>query len=353
MQNKMFLNIFDYKDDRYPFQIFIGGRGFGKTYSGYTGCLGLQESVVVPKKFLWMRRTQKELELMEDSDKGEGIGDLKTINRDFGTNYGFKAINDSLAGVYAREIGENGKYIYSGTPVGYGIALSTVTSIRGINFSDCSDWVYDEFVPEKHVKKMKGECDALLNAYETINRNREFTGESPIRLWLLANSNDIYNPIFVGLGIVSTAEKMVASNKKHTYIPERGLAIHILPPSQEFREKKAKTALYKLTNGTEFHDMALDNSFSYNDFSLISYRKIQGYIPICALDNAYIYKKKGDFELYVSYSPAKVPVFNSKIAQDIIRFKREYGVTIQPYFVKGRLIFESYELKEKILQIIL
>lgn len=349
----LFLNIFKYKDDDYPFQIFIGGRGFGKTYSGYTGCLGLQENKVVPKKFLWMRRTQKELDLMEDTEKGEGISDLKTINEDFGTNYGFRAINSSLAGIYKRDTDDNGKFIYNGAPVGYGIALSTVSSIRGINFSDCSDWVYDEFIPEKHVKKMKNEFDALMNAYETVNRNREFVGEPPIRLWLLANSNDIYNDIFVGLGIVSIAEKMKNQGKQHTYLKDRGLAIHILPPSKSFREKKSKTALYKLTRGTEFNNMALDNQFAYNDFSLIGYRNIQGYIPLCAVDKAFIYKKKGDSEIYVSYSPSRTVTYNSKLSQDIISFRRNIGIQLQPYFINGKIIFESYELKEKILSLIL
>lgn len=353
MNKNMYLNIFDYKNDDYPFQIFIGGRGTGKTYSAYTGCLGLQERKVVPDKFIWMRRTSAELELMEDTEKGEGVGDIKKINKDFGVNYGYKAINGKMAGLYHREMVNDGKYTYQGSPVGYGIALSTVSSIRGINFSDCSDWIYDEFIPEVHVKKMKGESDALLNAYESINRNREMEGLPAIRLWLLANSNNIYNPIFVGLGIVSIAEKMRAAGKAHKYIKERGLAIHILPPSKAFIEKKKETALYKLTKGTTFYDMALNNDFAYNDFSLIAYRKITGYVPVACVDDAYIYKKKGDSEVYVSYSPAKVPSFNSKIAQDVIRFRRDYGVQIQPYFVSGKITFESYDLKEKILTMIL
>lgn len=345
-----FINIYDYVDNDYPFQIFIGGRGLGKTYSALGGavsgeCLG---------KFIFMRRTGAELDLLLDSDRGEGVNPFKPINSDYGVNIGMKSIVKNMAGIYEREQQEEtGKLIHIGAPLGYGVALSTISSIRGVDFSDCSDWIYDEFIPEKHVRKIHGECDALLNAYETINRNREFSGAPPIRLWLLANSNDIYNPIFIGLGIVSEVEKMKRQGKSDRYLKDRGLAIHILPPKQSFIEKKSQTALYKLTRGTQFYDMALSNDFAYNDFSLVAYRKLTGYTPVCGLDNAFIYRKKGDNEYYVSYAPAKCPYFKSAESQDIIRFRQQFGCMLQPYFVAGRLYFESYELKEKILNLIL
>lgn len=352
MKKDLFINIFEYTDARYPFQIFIGGRGTGKTYSAYRGVLGLGAHKI-EGKFIWMRRTDKELHLMDDKKTGEGIGDIKKINKDFGTNYGFLPINDNLSGVYNRECTSDGRYEYIGAPIGYGVALSTISSIRGMNFDDCSDWIYDEFIPEMHVKKIKEEGDALLNAYETINRNREFQGRPPINLWMLANSNNIYNEIFKTLGLVSEAEKMVNKGLPDKYFPERGLALHILPPSEAFKEQKANTALYRLTKGTKFYDMALENSFAYNDFSLIGYRSVTGYVPMVAIDGAYIYRKKGDSEIYVSYAPARVPSFNSKHKQEAMRFRREYGVRLHPYFISGKIVFESYELKSIVLDAIL
>ena len=345
-----FINIYDYADTDYPFQIFIGGRGVGKTYSALSGA-------TVPErkdKFIFMRRTQAELDLLLDTDRGEGLNPFKPINKDFGRNIGMKSLVKNMAGIYHREENEEtGKLVHFGQPIGYATALTTIASMRGMDFSDCSDWIYDEFIPEAHVRKIHGECDALLNAYETINRNREFAGVPPINLWLLANSNNIYNPIFVGLGIVSEAEKMKRRCIVHKYIKERGLAIHILPPKESFVEKKSQTALYKLTKGTQFYDMALGNDFAYNDFSLVAYRKITGYTPVCALDNAYIYRKKGDSEYYVCYAPARCVSFKSSESQDMIRFRQQFGCMLQPYFVAGRLYFESYELKEKILSLIL
>lgn len=348
LNNDDFINIYDYKNAEYPFQIFIGGRGVGKTYSALSGAL------LNTSKFIIMRRTQAELDLLLDTDRGEGLNPFKPINRDLNINVGLKSIVKNMAGIYEREVNEEtGKLTHFGQPLGYGIALTTISTMRGLDFSDCTDWIYDEFIPEKHVRKIHGECDALLNAYETVNRNREFANLPPINLWLLANSNDIYNPIFVGLGIVSIAEKMKRKGTAHKYIKERGLAIHMLPPKESFVEKKAQTALYRLTKGSQFYDMALGNNFAYNDFSLISYRKLTGYEPLCTVDECYIYRKKGGQEYYVSYAPTRCPSFSSAVTQDVVRFRQQFGCMLQPFFVEGKLIFESYELKEKILGLIL
>ena len=346
-----YLNIWDYKDNDYPFQIFIGGRGTGKTYSALKGAA---VSSQVEERFLFMRRTAQELDLMLDSDeRGEGANPFKPINRDFNTNFGMRKIVKNMAGIYNREKDEDGKLLPVGDPIGYGVALSTISSIRGVDFSDCTDCIYDEFIPEKHVRKIKDEGGALLNAYETICRNRELDGKPALRLWLLANSNDIYNPIFIKLGIVSDVEKMIRKAKSDLYIHERGLAIHLINNNTEFVEAKAQTALYKLTKGTQFYDMSLKNAFAYNDFSLISHRNITGFRPICSIGKATIFKKKGDSELYVSYAPAKCVHYNIETEQDRRLFMQEYGCDFVPYFVNGKITFESYELKSLLCDLIL
>lgn len=347
-----YINIWDYKDDNYPFQIFIGGRGTGKTYSALSGCVNgeLEKNA----KFLFMRRTAQELELMLDSDdRGEGANPFKPINKSYNYNYGLRKIVKNMAGVYHRTIEDEGKLVACGAPIGYAVALSTVSTIRGIDFSDCTDCIYDEFIPEKHVRKLKDEGGALLNAYETICRNRELEGKPALRMWLLANSNDIYNAVFIELGIVSEVEKMVRKNQSDLYIEDRGLAIHLINNNTEFVEAKSQTALYKLTKGTQFYDMALSNEFAYNDFSLIGYKSVKGYRPICSIGKATIYKKKGDSDIYVTYASAKCPEFDITTEQDRRLFMQQYGHDFIPYFVNGKIAFESYELKSILCNLIL
>lgn len=351
MNNDMYLNIWDYYNEDLPFNIFIGGRGTGKTYSALRG-LVIDGKVKSNRKFIIMRRTQDELDFMCDGKNGEGANNFKPINDDFCTNIGYTSIVPHLLGVYNRTYGDNDEFVYEGTPIGYGVALSTVSKIRGLSFEDCDILIYDEFIKEKHVRKMKNECDALFNAIETINRNRELKGNKPIMTFLLANSNDIYNDIFVGLGIVTEVEKMIRQGKEHRYIKDRGLAIHVLNDSREFVEKKSQTALYKLTQGSSFSDMALHNDFSYNDFSDIKRLDLKGYKPICSLGKAYIYKKNGINEFYVSYAQARVPKYTYGNEIDKYAFNRKIGAILYNLSMTHSIIYESYELKEMVLNTI-
>lgn len=347
MSNKLYLNVYDYEDDNYPFQLFTGGRGTGKTYSALSGIVGDRS-----RNGILMRRTADELEILADEKDAESANPFKTINKNNGYNYGLKRINDKVYGIYDRKI-EGDKLIHVGRPVGLCVALSTIAKVRGMDFSNYTDLIYDEFIPEMHVKRMRGESDAFLNAYETINRNRELEGLPPLKAWLLSNSNDIYNPIFVGLGIVSDVERMARRGQEHLYIKERGLAVHLLKNTEEFQKAKEKTAIAKLTRGSTFYDMAYNNSFAYNDFTNVGFRKLVGYFPVCAIDKAYIYQKKGAREIYVSYAPCKIEKFSSTNNADRIRLRREYGIWLQPYYINGNMYFESYELKEIVLTAIM
>lgn len=351
MENDLYINIWDYVNDRYPFQIFIGGRGTGKTYSALRG-LVIDGKVEKNRKFIIMRRTAEELDFMCDSKTGEGANNFKPINDDYNTNYGYTSIVKNLLGIYHRTVGDEGGYNYVGNPLGYGVALSTISKIRGLSFEDCDYLIYDEFIKEKHVRKMKGECDALFNAIETINRNRELKGAKPIKVILLANSNDIYNEICVGLGVVTEMEKMVRTGKEHRYFDDRGLAIHIMKDNPRFVEQKQKTALYRLTEGTTFNEMALHNSFAYNDFSDVKHLDLKGYEPVVGLGKAWIYKKKGEQRFYVTYAEARVPHYTYGNELDKYAFNRIIGVKLFDLSMVHAITYESYELKEMVLDTI-
>lgn len=350
MADDIYLNIYDYKDKRYPFQVFIGSRGCGKTFSALRGLV--QGELAPNRQFIYMRRTQDELDLICDGKNGEGANPFKPINDMYSTNYGFTNVVPHLLGMYHRTINDNGGYDYEGQPLGYGVALSTIAKIRGLSFDNCDILIYDEFIKEKHVRRMKGECDAFFNALETFNRNRELTERDPIQAYLLANSNDIYNDIFLGLGVVTDIERMIKQGKQHRYFTDRGLAIHVLGDNPAYVEKKSKTALYKLTQGTQFSNMALHNDFSYNDFSDIKHLELKGYDPVIGIGKAYVYRKKGEQRFYVTYAEARVPHLNSDNILDRQYFNRTIGMKLYDYSMIHAITYESYELKELIFDII-
>ena len=350
-KKELYVNLYDYLDDDYPYQIFIGGRGIGKTHSilreSLTHCNG-------SNKFIYMRRTDKELTLLMDTKKGEGVGNpFKKLNSMYTWNFGILKIFDSVGGIFKRELDEQNNFIYA-QQVGYAIALSTIAGIRGVDFSDCTDLIFDEFIPEIHVQKISNEGFAFLNAVETINRNRELDGEKPLRVWLLSNSTNIEHDLLRTLGLVNVIERMKKRGIEHQYFKDRGLAIHLFGDSTQFVEKKQQTSLYKLTKGTDFYDFSLSNDFVFNDDSLVEFRQLKGYVPFIQIDNAYCYRKKGETDVYVTYARNKVAwKYDTKHEQDRLHFKEHYGIMFRNLFTNQKIHFESYELKSVVLNMLL
>lgn len=180
-----YVNIKGIIDLGLPFNFVVGGRGTGKTY---TALETVKEEDI---KFMFMRRTQAQAELINKPD----FSPFKSLNVDKGWNVITKPLTKYNAGFYESCEGEA-----VGAPIGYTCALSTISNVRGFDAQDVKILVYDEFIPERHERPIKNEGAALLNAYETINRNRELKGHRPLQLLCLANSNDLSNPIFMELG---------------------------------------------------------------------------------------------------------------------------------------------------------
>lgn len=355
--NAIFVNVYDFKDPDYVFQFFIGGRGTGKTYSSIGGAVEGE----VTNKFMYSRVTDKEYQILLDKKGVEGANPFKKYNLKNNTNYGLSKINNALAGIYQREKTEAGLLVPKGQPIGYASALYNIADLRSLDFFDVTDWILDEFIAEKHKHTMSDMSGAFFNAYETINRNREFEDsnniQEPVYVWASSNSNNIYNDMFKGLGIVADVEKMVRKGQTDKYYKDRKLAIHLLKNSPIFEEQKKKTALYCLTRGTLYAEMALGNKFAYDDFSLVGYKRLNDFTPVVNIvrgDVEYsIYRRKGTKEMHVTYYKAKyVPTFNASKVHEKANFKKEFGNLLYAKFLSGCLSFETYELKCELLDMI-
>lgn len=344
----IYIDVADYDDDNYPYQAFVGGRGDGKTYSALR--MGVEHWMDNQDKFVFMRRTDKELKrLMDSRIRGEAMNPFKSLNSDFNWSYGIVPYADNVGLISERESGENGKMVACGDDIGYAVSLSTVAGLRGIDLTDCSMMIYDEFIAERHVRKMAGEGEAILNAIETIGRNRELRGEKPLKCFFLANAFDIYNPFFVELGVVDKVEKMINRGQHDYYDRSRGLAIHLLENSAEFNEMKSQTAIMKLTKGSRYYDMALNNDFVYNDFSLIGWRNVKGHRPVIAIGDVYIWSKKGQSYYYATYTPGRCQTLNGDNLRDCKYFFVKYGNLLREAFIRGHLHFETYDIKQQML----
>lgn len=301
-----YLNMPGIADEGYPFTFVVSGRGFGKTY----GALDDVKKNDIP--FMYMRRTQTQLDMCTIED----FSPFKTLNRDRGWNVKLKKLQKNS--VFFTENPEGIKIH------GYACALSTVANLRGFDASDIERIIYDEFIPERHEKPIKNEAEALWNAYETMNRNRELNGRKPIQLLCLANSNKLDNPIFESLGLINIADKMTKTGNECYRDDNRGILL-IMPSRSAIGEKKRNTVLYRLTKGSEYSQMALDNSFRINR-QHIAPRPIVEYTPVCSIGELCIYRHKSNRRLYATTH--KTGAFKNQYStsdSDILRYRRTFN----------------------------
>lgn len=300
----------------------FGARGIGKTY----GILdAVRENALAGLgKFILLRRQQAQADFIGKPD----FSPFKVLDRDKGYQTDVKRLDKFTAAFYAGE-----------EIIGYIMALSTIQNIRGFDGSDVTTMFYDEFIPEKHARPIKNEAEALFNAYETINRNRELFGQKPLKLIAMSNANNISNDYFLSLGVVDKIDRMKSKGQSIYINREKSLAI-IDYQNAEISEKKKKTALYKLTSGSDFEKMAIENSFLHDfesDYRSIPLRECS---PLVAVGEICIYTHKSSGEFYVStHVSGSPPAFGSGNTERQ-RFRNSYFFLWQSY-LKRQIIFES------------
>ena len=308
----------------YPFIFVVGNRASGKTY-------GALKTVYENRtRFIYMRRTQSQADIIAKQD----FSPFKKLNEDLGILVETQPITRYNAGFYNHNLETDEM-----TLIGYTAALSTLSNIRGADLSDAEILIYDEFIPEKHERPIKAEGDALFNAYETINRNRELNGEKPLILLCLANANDLGNPVFLSLGLVSRAEHMRQRGQETYFDKRRGIALFILSQSP-IAEKKRETVLYKLTRGSEFERMAIDNEFN-EEKSKIASRRLIEYKPVVNVGEITIYQHKSNSSYYVSEHLTGTPAIFTAGDTDLKRFRIAYSYIWREY-LRRNVVFESY-----------
>lgn len=311
--------------------IFIyGGRGTGKTYGA------LKEMIEGKHHFIYMRRLAAQTDIV----KKESMQPYKTLNDDMGWSIQPFPINKYISAFYESDTNEDGKVIPIGEQHGLLTSLSTFSNLRGVDGSDIDTIILDEFIPELNERPIKGEADALFNAYETINRNRELKGEDPVKLLCLANSNRIDNPLFMELKLVRKAEKIRQDGKEFLYDPKRKMLLIDLYKSQ-ISEAKSDTALYQLTKGTEFYEMAIRNSFINEERGRIETRPIKEYRPLVSIGEITIYKHKSRREYYVTTFRSGSPDTYTTGEKDRERFRKKYLFLWQCY-MRREVVFEEY-----------
>lgn len=322
-----YLNVDRILQENYPFIFIIGARGVGKTYGI------LQYIYEFHEKALILRRTQVQADIISNN----AFHPYKKLCQDHSWNIRTTPIVKGVVGLCT--CNSDDEIIES--PFAYIAALSTFSNLRGFDASDVDYIFLDEFIPESGSKPVPNEFEKYLNCYETVNRNRELSGEPPVKFICAANSNSIDNPFFIGLGIVNKIYAMQRKGKSVYVDDKRGLMVINLAYSP-ISEAKRDTALYRLSAGTGFENMALSNEYGDLDTSRISNReRIIDYRPIFTVGEITVYKHKSLIKYYVTSLRSGTPERYTTTADDLKRCRNKFAFAIIDAFYDDHIVFEN------------
>lgn len=252
--------------------IILGKRQVGKTYGA------LQTMLKENYYHILLRRTTAELDTITASSD---LNPYKIFEPEF--HVGLFKQAKKLCRICDYILDEEGK-AFPTDQRGIATSLAEIAHIRGFNGAAFTDLILDEAVPEKGVVTRRTEGEAFLNAYVTINGNRELEGKKPLRAWLLANTNRIDSPILESLNLVDDILYMRRKGKEEL-LTDRGVYI-LQPDSIKISEARAETALMKqVSHKSDFYGMAMENEFSYDMSPYIKTLSIKGMQPCWVYDN--------------------------------------------------------------------
>ena len=326
------------EENALPYCFIWGSRGIGKTY----GVLKEQvrRNVETGEKFIMLRRTKTQVDLITN----EKFMPFKSINADLDTKYRPFPVGSGMYGFFDSILNQN-KYKAVGDEIGLAMPVSLAGNVRGYDGYDISFVFYDEFIPLKSERPIKGEGDLLFNILETITRNRELQGKPPAYFMGLSNSNNVDNPYFLELGVVNRALKMGHSKNNEIWIDRtRGLMLLCINRSPII-EKKKDTSLYKLTSGTDYARMALDNDFVGLNTDSVRSLDLKHYDAAVWIGGICIYKGKDrSAGWYVSEHKKGSPQTYGTSEIDLKRFRTKYSILYDAY-LNDRITFETHSVE--------
>lgn len=327
-----YCDIPSYMETGMPFIFCFGGRGTGKTFGAMVWAI--EHVKETGKKFIFMRRTQTQIDLIFSPK----FSPFKVLERKMGYNIEVRKI-EHVKNAY--------ELLMDGESIGYAAALSTFSNVRGFDAYEVDTVILDEFIPERHEHSIKDEGSAFNNMYETVNRNREFDDppEPPLKVLGLANANEIGNPIFMELNLVNPAARLVETKQLYYLNKDRGLLLVNLDESP-ISQKKSQTALYRLTAGTDYYAMAIENRFVSDSIAQVRSRNMSGYVPLVTIADCTIYRHKGSYKFYMTPHRSGSPEVYTTASAALEKFRKKY------YYLWNAYLNEDIEFEDRLCSVI-
>ena len=305
---------------------FIGGRRIGKTFSTFSYMYDKQP-------FLYARNTDVQL----DECCSEFGNPFKKWNKVTGKDLRMK--KEKKHALIIEGTGDNENI------VGYGAAVSSIGSMRGVDLSDFKIGLLDEFIEKRNLSFNQGAYYDDL--YETINSNRELEGEPPFIFIMLSNAQRLNNSILARKDLITPIENMINNGQK-TWSNKNSF---VCLPVSEVSDLKKQTQFYQGMEGSRTYEEALNNKFANDSFYAIHKRPLKEYIGVCQIDDIYIYKHKSNGKYYACFSQClNIPQFSYK--DNFSLFYRTFGKQLDLMACSGDLECSDFTVKSRLYEIL-
>ena len=321
--------------------IIYSGRNTGKTYSV------LWYMYRHHFKFGFVKRTNEDVDILCKADKGiinakVNLSPWVPIMRDHPEVH--IKTTKVMKGIGAFHICDpEGEPV--GDPIGYVFSLNAISDIKGFNY-DADYIIFDEFIPKPWERVNRHEGDQLLDLYKTLDRDRIHRGLQPTKLICLANATEISNPVF---NILEITDSVAQLDSKSSFVhQERGIFIRKVN-EKGFREKEETHPMMIALKDTQWGQMALDGSFSYNDFSLVKNISLKGASPYASI----IYKKK-QYYIYIkgglyfattsAFNQGAATLYDLDKSSDQNKYWLDIGFNLRMAAIDGKMYFKTYTL---------
>ena len=174
-------------------------------------------------------------------------------------------------------------------------------------------------------------------------------GRPALQLWCLANPETINNPWFREMKLTDNAVDLEMSGEEYKYIEDRGILLHKIKMSKEFKDAMQDMKIMKAMKGTEWADSTLGEGFIFDDFSNIGKRSLKGFKCQIELiyrrDHWYIYQNDaGEWYCCKSRATPALGMFDLSKDNDQRKFYAEYQIDLRQECTDGRMMFQSYEM---------
>lgn len=319
--------------------ILFSGRGMGKTFSILKHRIEDADLDDLNKsKFIWLRDSA---EVVKKIAAGNSLAaPIKKVYPEFPE----VKIVKSEGNYHFMKDANTDNY----KSLGYLMALSTFHNARGVSYDDVINITWDEFIPEEGAVIKKYQGLTFLNAYETVNRNRELEGRPPVKIIFITNTNgDIYSEVLEDLGVSGIVEDMV-HDKIRTY-RDQDTWIEFLE-NKDFTEAKEKTFLYRHAKNAKFTNMALYNEFSYNDALIKRKCDLKASTALLTLDNKYTLIQLKDKSLFWKLGAWKGCInYDMDNDQEALLFRLLFTDKYRLAYIAGNMYFDSVYTQRAIL----